>query len=155
MDDANLVCGLPTPSVSDVLAWNMLDGDTSNESEVRVGLFSYDISCLASMCAQPSAAVEAYYCDFIAARGLDGLAFGIQFKINIDSVENYCAGFHRAETFDHFVCHDETPDITNYYFPQNYTVTSDIVTDDAITSFETTAWGCYGFSEFLFSFSEY
>jgi hypothetical protein len=152
MSDAYKICGFATPSVSDVEAWNMLDGGDSNSSELRVGLFGYDISCLASMCAQPHAD-DSYYCDFIAARGLDGLAFGVQFKIDSDATNYYCAGFHREESFDHFVCGYTYDGIENYYFPQNYTVTADHVAGTGIDNFESTENGYYGFSEFLFQYS--
>jgi hypothetical protein len=152
MSDAYKICGFATPSVSDVEAWNMLDGGDSNSSELRVGLFGYDISCLASMCAQPHAE-DSYYCDFIAARGLDGLAFGVQFKIDSDATNYYCAGFHREESFDHFVCAMNDNSIYNYYFPQNYTVTADFVAGTGIPYYSTNGDGYYGFSEFLFQYS--
>jgi hypothetical protein len=106
------------------------------------------------MCAAPHAD-DAYYCDFIAARGLDGLAFGVQFKVDIDAYDYYCAGFHRAESFDHFVCAENNSFIENYYFPQNYTVTADFIAGTGIDYYETTSWGYYGFSEFLFQYSYY
>jgi len=157
MDYAYKICGLPNPSVSDVEAWNQLDGDTSNVSEVKVGLFGYDISCVATMCAQPASYDDAYYCDFIAARGLDGLTFGVQFKVDINAENFYCAGFHRAESSDHFVCAENDSVVMNYYFPQNYTVTDKFNTADGMISdyWGSTDWGYYGFSEFLFSYSYY
>jgi hypothetical protein len=126
-------------------------------SEVKVGLFGYDISCLAVMCAQPAAYDSAYYCDFIAARGLDGLAFGVQFKVDVDATAYYCAGFHRAESFDHCICSENDEDTDNIYFPQNYTVTDKFNTADGMISdyWGSTDWGYYGFSEFLFSYSYY
>ena len=104
------------------------------------------------MCAQPHAD-DAFVCDFIAARGLDGLAFGVQFKVEIDATEYYCAGFHREETFDTFVCAKNDDGIENYFFPQNYTVTADFVAGTGIEYYDTSSSGYYGFSEFLFQYS--
>jgi hypothetical protein len=64
MDDAYMMCGLAQPSVSDVEAWGKLEGGESNASEIKVGLFGYDISCLANMCAVGTGD-DAQYCDFI------------------------------------------------------------------------------------------
>lgn len=44
--------------------------------EVRLGLFGYDIACLATFCAGINNEDSGYFCNLIQARGLDGLAFG-------------------------------------------------------------------------------
>ena len=44
-------CGNPKAGATAIEAWGALDGDSSNLSELKVGLFGYDITCLANYCA--------------------------------------------------------------------------------------------------------
>jgi len=125
--DVMRACGNPKADASAIAAWGALGGDSLNLSEIKVGLFGYDITCLAKFCALNDVD-SIYYCGLIEARGLDGLAFGVQFKIETGSTEQYCAGFHFEESTDVAVCgkydslNVELP-IENLYFSQNYTVT--------------------------------
>ena len=43
-------CGYPTASNTDVEAWNSLDVDDAT-AVLQLGLFGYDITCVAQMCA--------------------------------------------------------------------------------------------------------
>jgi hypothetical protein len=51
IDYLYLSCGNPKAGATAVEAWGALDGDSSNLSEIKVGLFGYDITCLANYCA--------------------------------------------------------------------------------------------------------
>jgi hypothetical protein len=114
-------CGNPKADASTIAAWSALGGDAANLSEIKVGLFGYDITCLAKYCALND--VDSVYCGLIEARGLDGWAFGVQFKIDNGSTEQYCAGFHFEESTDVAVCVEFEGSVVNRYFSQNYTVT--------------------------------
>jgi len=61
----------------------------------------------------------------VAARGLDGLAFGVQFKISkaSGSGNDYCAGFHREESSDIAVCEEYKTPMLDHIWSNNYTVT--------------------------------
>ena len=98
---------------------------------------------------------NAYYCHFIKARGLDGLAFGVDFKIDTGSTAYYCAGFHNEETTDIAVCSDVGMDIENYYWTRNYTVADDYFTGTTERNYYSDDWGLYGFSEWRFYRSYY
>ncbi len=68
------LCGFPIPTSNDLEAWNDLDVDAGTAATLSLGLFGYDITCLASHC---SRVLDYYgYCDMIIAKGFDGLAFG-------------------------------------------------------------------------------
>ena len=95
-------CGNPKADATSVAAWSALDGDAATTSEIKVGLFGYDITCIAKYCAMND--IDSMFCDLIEARGLDGLAFGVQFKIESGSTLQYCAGFHNDESTDIAVC---------------------------------------------------
>lgn len=53
LNDVFKGCGLPNPSATDVLAWNKLSGGATKATitELKVGLFGYDITCVAEWCA--------------------------------------------------------------------------------------------------------
>lgn len=150
-------CANPKAGASDIEAWGTLSGGASNNSVVKVGLFGYDISCLAIYCAEQMNDWEndGYYCHFIKARGLDGLAFGVNFEIDATSTDYYCAGFHNEETTDTAICGDKDSDVENYYWTQNYTVSDDYFSGTTEKNLYTTSWGYYGFSEWLFAESYY
>ena len=44
-------CGNPKAGATAIEAWGALNGDSSNLSEVKVGLFGYDVTCIANYCA--------------------------------------------------------------------------------------------------------
>ena len=98
---------------------------------------------------------DSYYGHFIKARGLDGLAFGVDFEIDAGSTEYYCAGFHNEETTDIAVCSDVGMDFRNYYWTRNYTVADDYFTGTTERQPYVTSWGLYGFSEWRFYESYY
>ena len=81
------------------------------------------MTCLATYCALDDSNPT---CDLIEARGLDGLAFGVNFKITKAgaSGRDYCAGFHREESSDIAICEEyKSPAMFAVTFSQNYTVT--------------------------------
>jgi hypothetical protein len=45
-------CGYPQATPDEIANWNSLEGGADTAADVRLGLFGYDISCLASVCAQ-------------------------------------------------------------------------------------------------------
>ena len=99
------VCGNPKADATAMASWGTLNVDSATTAQISVGLFGYDMTCLATYCAvEDSNAV----CDLIEARGLDGLAFGVNFKITKAGAggRDYCAGFHRAESSDIAVCEE-------------------------------------------------
>ena len=51
LPDMYRACGYPLATPSEVSAWNNLEDNESALAEIKVGLFGYDISCLASLCA--------------------------------------------------------------------------------------------------------
>lgn len=124
-------CSFPQATPEEVSVWNALADGGSASGSVKVGLFGYDISCLASMCAsienRDSGDIAGNfkgYCGLIEARGLDGLAFGSYFKLAEDNLDYYCAGFRNDATKDRtgntIVCFDEdnnawTQNFHNFY----------------------------------------
>ena len=44
-------CGNPKADATAVAAWGALDVDSATTSEIKVGLFGYDMTCLATYCA--------------------------------------------------------------------------------------------------------
>ena len=72
-------CTLPDATETDLDAWNTLEGGSSlsADTELKVGIFGYDISCLAIRCIEGDISDDMGICDMIEARGLDGLAFGV------------------------------------------------------------------------------
>jgi len=72
-------CGVPSSTSSDILAWNSLAGGSTKAvtTIIKVGIFGYDITCIAEYCAGLIKQDYYGYCPLIAAKGLDGLAFGI------------------------------------------------------------------------------
>jgi hypothetical protein len=53
LEDAFNGCGRPSSSSSDLLAWNSLAGGAtkSAKTELKVGIFGYDITCVEEWCA--------------------------------------------------------------------------------------------------------
>ena len=44
-------CGVPVAGVPEIEAWGNLDGGDATIATLKLGLFSYDITCLESYCA--------------------------------------------------------------------------------------------------------
>ena len=63
----------------------------------------------------------------IEARGLDGLAFGVNFELDLGSGQ-YCAGFHNPYKNDSASCGVPQGVILSYEWKNNYTVASDYLT---------------------------
>lgn len=97
------LCGYPQASPSETAAWTDLKTGADGSNTISIGIFGYDISCLASMCATfdyedgTDSSGAAGYCGLIEARGLDGLAFGGEWSSDSTSTEYYCAGFRNNE----------------------------------------------------------
>ena len=146
-------CHRPHPSSTDIEAWGTLEGSTSNESEVKVGLFGYDISCIATYCA---ASDEDNYCPLIEAMGLDGLAFGMYFKRKEGSSDMYCGGFHNEEDTDVAICVISAGNPANLYWNNDYTVATDYFTGTTDREDFFKAENYYGFSyrQFYSSFDD-
>ena len=73
--DALKVCGFPSASANDLEAWGKLDlTDSATENtELKFGLFGYDITCLSYFCEYDE---DSDWCPKLQALGLDGWAFG-------------------------------------------------------------------------------
>ena len=139
------MCAWPSPNLSDLEAWGTLDAGADATSEIKVGLFGYDISCIANWCALQINDDSNGYCPTIAARGLDGLSFGANFKIDITTTDYYCAGFHHAESADNAVCvRFNDLEAGNFVWGQYYTVTSAYFEDTEDKEERDTDWGYYG-----------
>ena len=71
-------CGYLTPTPTDLESWTDvgLSAVHGTGAYAKVGLFGYDITCLASMCAEKSD--YANYCSFLEGSGIDGWSLGIQ-----------------------------------------------------------------------------
>jgi hypothetical protein len=44
-------CGNPTAGVPDIEAWGVVEGGDNTKATVKLGLFGYDITCIAKYCA--------------------------------------------------------------------------------------------------------
>ena len=148
------VCPNPLPGASDLAAWGALDGGSAT-SVISVGLFGYDITCLANYCALQTNDNE--YCPFIEARGLDGLAFGVHFEIDTGSSNFYCAGFHNEEFTDIAACtySAASHDVYTLYWTSNYTVAEDYFSGTTPRHPYSTGWGYYGLGEWQFYETNY
>ena len=124
------ICGNPNATPAEIEAWSTLTMTTSATAEVKVGLFGYDMTCLAGWCAATDnldgdpAAVDDFngYCGLIDARGLDGLAFGIYWKAPLAG-NNYGVGFRNDEVgsrLGNTVHFNLGPIILNYYLTNFY-----------------------------------
>ena len=113
--DLFVICPTPRHAASDLEVWNTLEGSTDNASAVKVGLFGYDMTCVANYCALQKGDAN-YYCPIIEARGLDGLAFGIHFATDVGSASFYCAGFRHEESSDTAFCATLNFSGINYYW---------------------------------------
>jgi len=133
MDEFFSGCGFVRGSSSEVADWNALDMGTSTDTTLvlSVGLFGYDLSCVAGLCAQLNNSdgggdYEDYdgYCGLIEARGLDGLAFGIYSSVPTAATYSYCAGFRNDEpgnrTGNSWTCHSDSPLIPTFYAFNDY-----------------------------------
>ena len=71
-------CGYLTPSPTDLTSWTAVTALAfwGTGAAVKVGLFGYDITCLASMCAEKSDYKN--YCSFLEGSGIDGWSIGLQ-----------------------------------------------------------------------------
>ena len=96
------LCGAPLAGLPDIEAWGSLEGGDDTTATLKLGLFGYDITCLANICAYGSGDRKPY-CELIQARGLDGLAFGILWETDISSTDFYWVGFHSATGRDFMV----------------------------------------------------
>jgi len=45
------ICGNPKADATAVASWGTLDVDAATTAEISVGLFGYDMSCMANYCA--------------------------------------------------------------------------------------------------------
>lgn len=97
-----LSCGMPLAGVPEIEAWGTLEGGDSMKATLKLGLFGYDITCLANYCAEGPGDYYSY-CHLIQARGIDGLAFGIKWELDLKSKEIYNVGFHSATGRDSMV----------------------------------------------------
>ena len=132
MDEFFKGCGLVRGTSSEVADWNALDMGTSTDKTLvlSVGLFGYDLSCVAGLCAQlnnsdgGNAEEFSGYCGLIEARGLDGLAFGIYASVPNTAVGMYCAGFRNDEpgnrTGNSWTCHFDDSDVPTFYAYNDY-----------------------------------
>ena len=103
-------CGAPLAGVPEIEAWGTLEGGDSTTATLKLGLFGYDITCLAVNCAEGSG--DYYpYCDLIKARGLDGLAFGIKWELDLAATKFYWVGFHSETGRDFMVGVEDNPTI--------------------------------------------
>ena len=98
-------CGFPEPLPDEISAWNALDLGATATGEIRIGLFNYDMTCVAGFCAAIGnndgdnnyrSGIDGY-CNLLSVRQLDGQAFGGYWKIDIAVYEDYCAGFRNNE----------------------------------------------------------
>ena len=97
-------CGYLTPTPTDMDSWTDVSLSTihGTGSYAKVGLFGYDITCLASMCAEKSD--YANYCSFLVGSGIDGWSLGV--KAKWVSPVNAILGQSNAITGD--AIHEET-----------------------------------------------
>ena len=60
-------CGLPNASKTDIDAWNQLDGSSAQSvnTRIKVGIFGYDMTCLATRCLLGDISDTAGNCDMI------------------------------------------------------------------------------------------
>ena len=136
-------CGYLTPSTTDIKSWTALTLPTSvaTDANASVGLFGYDITCLASMCAEKSD--YANYCSFLVGSGIDGWSLGV--KAHWVSV-NIILGQSNAITGD--AIHEETKlgfMDTCSVLTGNYSI---VATGTGVTVAEVALTAQLGFSKF-------
>jgi len=132
MLDFYAACNAPR-FTSEIESWNALDysADTTSGLVLSVGLFGYDMTCLAGLCAQlentdgGTGFIFKGYCALIESRGLDGLAFGIYAAIPTAGAGwYYCAGFRNDEpgnkAGNSWTCLYNDYEVYTYYSFQNY-----------------------------------
>jgi len=120
--------------------------------EIKLGLFGYDITCLAEFCAGIDNQDNDYYCNLIGARGLDGLAFGAYFKT--DSAHDdyyYHIGFRNTTEQNNTLGntmisldYDSDTQIVTYLFHNFYQVSEsypDTTSDNEYSQFYETGYG--------------
>jgi len=113
--------------VPEIEAWGIVEGGDTTKATLKLGLFGYDITCIAKYCA----AQDDYYpyCHLIDAKGIDGLAFGIHWDLDVASTKSYYVGFHQTEGRDTMAGFKKAQNgIVNKVWLQNYTVTEDVFT---------------------------
>ena len=98
-------CGYLTPSPTDLTAWTAVTvlAIHGTGAAAKVGLFGYDITCLASMCAEKSDYKN--YCSFLTGSGIDGWSLGVQHTYATASATVMVLGQSNAITGD--VVHEE------------------------------------------------
>ena len=76
--DYEIFCGYVRPSTTDVDSWSVLANAAglNAATEIKVGLFGQDLSCLESLCAANQD--NDGYCSVMTALGLDGWSIGVQ-----------------------------------------------------------------------------
>ena len=132
MDEFFKGCGFVRGTSSEVADWNALDMGTTTDTKLvlSVGLFGYDLSCVAGLCVQLNNGdggdgedIDGY-CGLIESRGLDGLAFGIYASVPRASTALYCAGFRNDEPGNRngnsWTCHLDGYLITTFYAFNDY-----------------------------------
>jgi len=73
-----LNCGYLSPTPTDLESWTAVTllASHGTGAEINVGLFGYDLTCLASMCAVKSDYYN--YCSFLEGSGIDGWSLGVE-----------------------------------------------------------------------------
>ena len=94
-------CGLPTANSVEVAEWNEIETGAAATSTISVGLFGYDVTCIASYCYEVGDVAGESYCSLLIGKYIDGLAFGIQGEITINVPDippipamPYCFTYH-------------------------------------------------------------
>lgn len=153
------MCGYIESTQQDVQAWNKLTPNGSSKAVLKVGLFGNDMSCITAFCAE-TANDSNNFCQMVQAKGIDGWAFGAYFNTANGNTNYYCAGFHNKQYSDNMVCNMLGPiKITNYWFAQDYTVTSTFPTVGTnyqkYPKSQSTEYDYYGFGNYQFTYQQH
>lgn len=101
-----LNCGSPSATSAEIAQWNFLLTGPTSSTDMKLGLIGYDISCLQHWCElidykddgkHKGDGTFSGYCGIIDSRKLDGLAFGMYWKIPKLSKNDHCIGFRGDE----------------------------------------------------------
>jgi len=146
-------CGYPQVGPDAVAGWNEIDFGSAFTGEIKLGIFGYDITCLAAFCAGIDNQDDDYYCNLIDARGLDGLAFGAYFKTDsANDNYDYNIGFRNTteqnKTLGNTLFgldYDGDTHIVTYLFHNFYQVSEEFpnttTTDNEYSKFYETGYG--------------
>ena len=130
-------CGYPNPSTSDLTTWSTLGKGATPTSIYKVGLFGYDISCLASLCAELSD--YAGWCSVMTGLAIDGWSMGVSVFTAIADDGDFTIVQTQENGGDVSLKPALTGEWYNYQFVANYSVVAGTAPPTVITRILSTS----------------